>query len=765
MRLLGPQVIRLTNHVTIEPMSYGSDAEMPALLRNRKVQLLAVASVLACAVGAVAVWKRGHASHSTERVATASLDAPVVSAGAPSSASAIPETVPDALRAMPLEATVHVANPNLFVVRFAGEIGIAIGSDGAVLRSTDAGRRWLPAVTTTDQPLSDVVIYGTTVIAVGAKGTILTSSDGGQRFTSRSWGGTEELRAVIRAPSGRFVAVGDHGVVLASKDGGQTWQREDADTGAFLGHVLATSSPEQLIAAGEHGSVVSSHGDGKWRVLPTGTDAVITAVEACADGVLLAATEAGPVLRSKDGGETWAVVRVSEAEGVFATAFASDPAGHVTVAVTRGGEIWTTTDRGASWTVSRLSGAKFLGPVTFMTKNAGFIVGGDDGTIWISDPTGQGWTATMSTKNAQIESLAVEPKTGSIIAVGRGGAVFRSTDGGKSWTTVKHGIVDYANAVSVSPSGKAVIAVGPHGSLSRSTDGGRSYVAVTAPVEDTVTFFATAVHVKTGAMLAGGNGNTLIRSNDEGAHWERTQGASRNIGGFHVHSDGTVLAFTIDEGVLRSTDGGQTWTDTDVPHDVGIASAVSPKAGGSIGVGRRGVVFGADDVGTHFTAYSSGTDADLNQIVEDPRSNTLWAVGTRGVLLASTDRGRSWRVVASNTSESLNRILVHPKSGHLLVVGNRGVILSSRDAGRSFQSVPSGTAEHLRTVEIEPKTGRFVVAGKNGVVLVSDDGLRFQAAASHSLSRFSTITSLDGALVLAGDRLIRWQLGAIANRF
>jgi photosystem II stability/assembly factor-like uncharacterized protein len=658
-----------------------------------------------------------------------------------------------------VEATVAVANPNLFIVRFSGDVGVAVGSDGAVLRSTDAGQRWLPAVTATDQPLSDVTIDGTTVIAVGAKGTLLTSFDGGQRFTARPWGGVEELRAILRAPSGRLVVVGDKGVVLTSKDGGQSFQREHSGTDAFLGHVIVTSSPERLIAAGEHGTIILSRGDGTWRSVSTGLDTVITSLEARRDGVLLAGTEAGPILRSKDAGETWEAISVTETEGTFATAFASDPQGRVTVATTRGGAIWSTSDGGATFRVSRLGGTKFLGPVAYVPKTEGFVVVGDDGTTWSSDPTARTWSSSKGLGSAQLESVAVEPKTGSVVAVGRGGAVVRSTDGGKRWSSLRHGIVDYANSVCVAPSGKAVIAVGPHGSVSRSTDGGRNYVSVAAPVDDTVTFFAVVAHPKTGGMLAGGNGNTLLRSSDDGAHWVRTEGVSRNIGGFHLHSDGTLLALTIDEGVLRSTDGGQTWTNTDVPGDVGLAAALSLKSGGWIGVGRRGAVVGADDVGRHFTAYPSGTDADLNHVVEDPQTNSLFAIGTRGVLLTSTDGGRTWRPVASGTSESLNRILVHPKTGQLLAVGNRGVLLSSRDAGQHFQTVPSGTAEHLRTVEIDPKTGQYVVAGKNGVILVSEDGLRFQTAVSHSLSRFSTITRLEDALLLAGDRLIRWQLG------
>jgi photosystem II stability/assembly factor-like uncharacterized protein len=331
-------------------------------------------------------------------------------------------------------------------------------------------------------------------------------------------------------------------------------------------------------------------------------------------------------------------------------------------------------------------------------------------------------------------------------------------DGGNTWDVLRSAVEHYSNDVGVGTSGKTIIAVGTNGRLSRSSDSGNSYTTIRTPADDTVTFFTVAFHEKSRAWLVGGNGNTLLRSSDDGLHWQTTKGPQRNVSRFHVHTDGTLLALTVDEGVLRSTDGGQSWETTDVPDGIGLTALLTLASNKLIAVGRLGAIYDSEDGGQHFVARRSGSDADLVHVVEDPSTRTLFTVGARGTLLTSADQGLHWRILRSGTEESLNQVLVASPAGPILIVGNHGTVLVSRSTDGEFQRIPVDTTEHLRSIERDPESQNLVAVGKNGVVLVSNNGLQWQHAFSHSRSRFSSITVSDGGLILGGDRLVRWDL-------
>lgn len=729
---------------------------------NRVRIVVSVTFLLLTAAVLTVTLRSASRSSNAERRALPTVRAHAIPSGIPTTEAArqrTNDTIPDSLRALPLATETHVANPNLFVVAFLEDLGLALGSDGAIFRSTDAGQHWTDAQTSTDQPLTALSIGHLAAIAVGMKGTILVSTDRGQHFIAKDSGTNHELRAITRLPkSERIVVVGDKGVIVTSVDDGQHWTLEDSPTQSFLGHVVADPRSGHVIVAGEHGTVLVSAVEGKWQTVSTGIDAVITALEVRSDGIVLAATEAGPVLRSRDGGLNWSATVVSDTQGVFVTGFASDPQGRITVASTRGGHVCRTLDAAETWSCRTVEDARYLNLVAYVSRFKSFVAVGDEGGIWTTELNAETWTRAKSPTNVTLEAVADVPRFGSLVAVGHGGGILRSEDGGHTWNELRSAVEHYANAIAVGPSGKTIIAVGTNGKLSRSTDAGKSYSLVRVPVEDTVTFFTVAFHPNSRAWLAGGNGNTLLRSSDDGRRWQSAKGLKRNVGRLHVHSDGTLLALTIDEGVLRSTDGGQSWIATDVPDGIGLTDAQTLESNKLIAVGRRGAIYDSVDGGQHFTARSSGSDADLAHIAEDRRTHALWVVGTRGTLLTSADRGEHWRTVPSGTEESLNRVLFASPTGPIIVVGNHGTVLVARGIDGNFQRIPVDTTEHLRSIERESQSQQLVAVGKSGIVLVSKDGIQWQRAFSHTLSRFSSIATSDDGLILAGDRLVRWGM-------
>lgn len=123
-----------------------------------------------------------------------------------------------------------VDSPNLISVQVGTRgLGLAVGEEGALLRSDDAGEHWKMAERVSPHDLYGVGIGRLCVVAVGMQGGMWLSKDQG-----RTWLVPDEpqhtaffdaLRAVSFSPTGEVgMIVGEHGRILRSLDGGTQWE-------------------------------------------------------------------------------------------------------------------------------------------------------------------------------------------------------------------------------------------------------------------------------------------------------------------------------------------------------------------------------------------------------------------------------------------------------------------------------------------------------------------------------------------------------------
>src|SRR5919206_5143804 len=158
-----------------------------------------------------------------------------------------------------------------------------------------------------------------------------------------------------------------------------------------------------------------------------------------------------------------------------------------------------------------------------------------------------------------------------------GDGIARLDEAGDEWTV----------ELSLAGSGAQCLAVDPHdpdtvyaglreGGVRRTTDGGRSWVDCALPEPGA---FSLAVSAVDGALYAGTEPSRLFRSDDGGDTWRELDALldlpSRPTWSFpprpwtsHVrwiaaspHEAGLLLAGIELGGVMRSTDGGETWAD------------------------------------------------------------------------------------------------------------------------------------------------------------------------------------------------------------
>jgi photosystem II stability/assembly factor-like uncharacterized protein len=206
------------------------------------------------------------------------------------------------------------ADNNIFRVSPAdASTATAAGTDGTLLYTADAGGHWATQKQDSNVDFYDVTFIGDQGWAVGGYGTILHSSDGGQSWKIQE-GGTslgrgldeESFFSVAFADDQRGRVAGLAGKLLVTDDGGTTWR--DAGDGKLPSLFTTAGVAPAVWVAGKHGAILERINDHNWRTVEVAgarddiTDLAFSGKTGIAVGLQ------GVILRTADGGKTWASV-------------------------------------------------------------------------------------------------------------------------------------------------------------------------------------------------------------------------------------------------------------------------------------------------------------------------------------------------------------------------------------------------------------------------------------------------------------------------
>ena len=550
------------------------------------------------------------------------------------------------------------------------------------------------------------------------------SVDSGQNWESRAHGMTPNSVYALEMSRGEpaILYAGTSSGLYYSIDSGLTWDPSPLVT---LPKVLAVATdPELSLSAyfgGFGGKVYRTFNAAQSLEdislgLPE-ENIIQLRVPVKARNTVYAVTAEGRLFVSQEFGRAW--TEITPAEGGALTVEVEPGRPWIMYVGTRGQGVLKSETAGIDWRVaSEGMGPAFVFSVAVDPENYDTVYAGTESALYRSTDGASSWTKMAGLPAGSVTRVLVDPEHSErLYALVEGQGIYRSEDQGDTWQRVAAGLPEAASTTVAfdarTPSrlyagiaDQGVFVTADRGETWKTASAGMSVFVrgVAFDAADDAVIYA-------GSLTAG-----LFRSDDSGASWKQKGLKDEVILGVRADpkNGGTVYVATT-SGLIRSVDYGETWKLAGQRISFVFSVAVDPRNRDVVYLGGLGgVVLKSTDGGRTWTPSSSGLPRlNIISLAVNPDTGWIHAAVEEGPIYLSEDGGQTWKATGSHDSSRLRVVELRydaASKAYYASTSNQGVLLSfdGRNWAPFSQGLPSAATSSV--------TG---VPGQAGTVLVS----------------------------------------------
>jgi photosystem II stability/assembly factor-like uncharacterized protein len=676
-------------------------------------------------------------------------------------------------------------NPNII---YAGSTGSSNGGGGQIYYSTNGGTAWsrlnphFTMLTVWGQPqlVGDPNNPSTVYAATWLAGTWKTT-DAGQTWTLLDGAPQSSTALSLDSSNPNVIYSADRTSphVWKSTDGGLTW-RSVADFsagGAFLtNRVLAAGGAvyASTFGPGMHDGKLykSANGGANWTDVTHGLPRSVldAAVDPANPQVVYVTTHIHGAYKTTNGGTTWTemadfptmggydievdpvspnIVYAAGMGAISVPAWVMPPNGYT---LTDDSGVYKSTNGGQTWSKILTTGnecrAIRLHP---LNHNILFAASLGDG-LQVSTNGGSTWQAYNSGLDSR--ALTAAWVGGDKIYVGTQGFGVYSGDvntgsGAATWRAARSNkpIPDvHSLQIQVEPGDASRIYVGANpGGLFRSDDGGatfydKNFLTPSVVVDDPQRqgYYTFAINPNTPSEVWVGTwGKGIYKSYDRmdfdiGANGTDRKMYGKRVNALLIHPSYGVLAAT-EEGVFRTTNGGQTWTDfsaglgTSQVRTLNVdseARLIAGTAGYELYSRRPGdagwqQVNAFGNYGTLWPIWNNRPMYQYSSLLFHPTDANILYLGTFPAgIFKSLDGGQTWREYNVGwTNDGVFTLVFHPQNPNVVYAGTYNGLNRSLDAGAHWGRWDTGwpAEQWVFSIDFDPRNPDVMYAcSKNG---------------------------------------------------
>ncbi|MEJ5305262.1 MAG: YCF48-related protein [Ignavibacteria bacterium] len=434
----------------------------------------------------------------------------------------------------------------------------------------------------------------------------------------------------------------------------------------------------------------------------------------------------GLVLKTTDGGNNW-ITSYYQTSTIYTIEIISKDLVLIGSAYS-GGQLAKSTDFGNSWTAvtsSALSSSVYS--IFFLNETTGWLGTASNGILFTNDG-GQTWLQQMPLSNIIYDIKFKNSQVG--FASDSKGYIFITVDGGLNWIPYLTPSKRALRAIAVD--GDNVYVVGDAGSIYRSTNNGNTWEEKFSYIGQALEFQRRVIFLNENiGFICGGSSSSadslgyVLKTTDGGETWTQLPyNFKTQLYAISAPSENVIYASAGSSLVFKSTDGGLTWTKSTIYttsttlwdiqfYDENLGYAC----------GASGRIFKTTNGGANWTLLTSpfGTSTVYTMSILD--ASTVVAVGVSAKAYKTTDGGSTWTALSVGIPGSYFIVRFYQNVGYIgSYLSPAGYVSKSTDGGNTWTPLTTYPGTQSVWGIAVKDTSTVYVTDLYGYVYYSNDG-------------------------------------------